>query len=229
MAFLKSVLSGAGLIVAMTAASPSYAAEYLFGYSGQSAIGIVNGATVLTSFDQGWYNNTGEHGSDNSNYIVETNTSYGYNNYFTFDLRGVTSQITSFSLNAARAVSSFEGRSLTYSLYRVSTSFSDLDVTRFSGDQVGQEIYADLGSGVNYGSQVFTASELDTPLLISFNANGLAALNAARGGFFSVGGSLGVMASAVPETATWAMMLVGFAMVGATARYRRPKVAVTIG
>lgn len=227
MAFLKSVLTGAGLIVAMTAASPSYADEYLFGFSGQSAIGIVNGATVLTSFDQGWYTNSGQHSSANSNYIVGDTNGNAYNNYFTFDLRGVTAQISSFSINAAREYSSFEQRPLTYSLYRVSTSFSDLDVTRFSGDQVGQEIYADLGSGVNFGSQVFTASQLDTPLLISFNANGLAALNAARGGFFSVGGSLGVMASAVPEPATWAMMLVGFAMVGATARYRRRKVAAT--
>jgi len=31
----------------------------------------------------------------------------------------------------------------------------------------------------------------------------------------------------IPEPATWAMMLVGFAMVGATARYRRRKVAAT--
>ncbi|MBJ6121825.1 PEPxxWA-CTERM sorting domain-containing protein [Sphingomonas sp. BT553] len=29
------------------------------------------------------------------------------------------------------------------------------------------------------------------------------------------------MAAAVPEPATWAMMLVGFAMVGGTVRYRR--------
>jgi probable HAF family extracellular repeat protein len=35
------------------------------------------------------------------------------------------------------------------------------------------------------------------------------------------------IAAAIPEPATWAMMLVGFAMVGATARYRRRKVDVT--
>jgi hypothetical protein len=31
----------------------------------------------------------------------------------------------------------------------------------------------------------------------------------------------------VPEPATWAMMLLGFAMIGAAARYRRRGVAVT--
>lgn len=34
-------------------------------------------------------------------------------------------------------------------------------------------------------------------------------------------------ASAVPEPATWAMMLVGFGMIGATARYRRRKASVS--
>ena len=35
------------------------------------------------------------------------------------------------------------------------------------------------------------------------------------------------LAAAVPEPATWAMMLVGFGMIGAAARYRRRGVAVT--
>jgi len=34
-------------------------------------------------------------------------------------------------------------------------------------------------------------------------------------------GTLNVMAAAVPEPATWAMMLVGFGMMGASMRYRR--------
>ncbi len=43
---------------------------------------------------------------------------------------------------------------------------------------------------------------------------------------FSAGFSNGV-AGAVPEPATWAMMLIGFGMIGAAARYRRRKTALT--
>lgn len=37
------------------------------------------------------------------------------------------------------------------------------------------------------------------------------------------------VSSAVPESATWAMMLVGFGAVGAASRYRRRKTAVSFG
>jgi len=76
------------------------------------------------------------------------------------------------------------------------------------------------GGGLNspttsyFGQQLFSGT-LSTPTLSTgkftlFSSNSLAIAL----------GTLNVT-SAVPEPATWAMMLVGFGMIGATARYRR--------
>lgn len=49
----------------------------------------------------------------------------------------------------------------------------------------------------------------------------------ARDAFESANFNYTLATAAVPEPATWAMMLLGFAMIGAAARYRRRGVAVT--
>lgn len=78
---------------------------------------------------------------------------------------------------------------------------------------------ASLGFAVRDGNQTFSqyvqfaASAGETIRSVSFT--NLPATDAFETANFSV--------TAVPEPATWAMMLVGFGMVGATARYRRRK------
>jgi hypothetical protein len=93
-------------------------------------------------------------------------------------------------------------------------------------------------------SSVFRTTDLGAftqPYALPFVSNGLPELTFQNGsavqsidigipGAFGSGVRYTVIydyVDAIPEPATWAMMLVGFAMVGATARYRRRKVAAT--
>jgi len=83
---------------------------------------------------------------------------------------------------------------------------------------------ASLGFAVRDGNQTFSqyvqfaASAGETIRSVSFT--NLPATDAFETANFSV--------TAVPEPATWAMMLVGFGMVGATARYRRRSTRLAI-
>ena len=62
--------------------------------------------------------------------------------------------------------------------------------------------------------------------IIAGQLNTLTVSGISRGGG-AYGGQLSFIPSAVPETATWIMMLMGFGMVGAGVRYRRRNTAVS--
>jgi hypothetical protein len=146
--------------------------------------------TVLNATDTGWWSDTGEHGAFNSNYIVGN---YGYdygdhNDYFTFDLTTAVpcGAITGATLSAPNPLGS--GSPRPYTLYDVSTPAAALDTTD-TGSPAGIAIFNDLGSGTVFGSVTPTTVN-DTPIVVPFSPAGVAALNAARGGTFSVGGDL---------------------------------------
>jgi len=111
----------------------------------------------------------------------------------------------------------------------------------FTGSQTfgpGEFTEASSYSGVSFA---FNATSFPTPRIFvqqgftggsvvgtaTFNATTLAALGLTTGTYIfnssadSLTINVGQIAAAVPEPATWAMMLVGFGMIGATARYRR--------
>ena len=75
----------------------------------------------------------------------------------------------------------------------------------------------DLGSRTSFdiaGSEAF-----------AYNGRSLYSVNLESGALATLGTTsrqlFGIAVAPVPEPATWAMMFVGFAMVGAAARYRR--------
>lgn len=77
--------------------------------------------------------------------------------------------------------------------------------------------------GTNLGSR--TSFDISGSNAFAFNGSTLYSVNLATGAVTSVGNTdralFGIAISAVPEPTTWAMMLVGFGMVGAATRYRR--------
>jgi hypothetical protein len=75
-----------------------------------------------------------------------------------------------------------------YVLWDVTTSQASLHAGD-TGSAAGIAIYGDLGSGTTFGS-VLPASLSTSPIVVPFNAAGIAALNAARGGPMSIGGDL---------------------------------------
>jgi hypothetical protein len=141
-------------------------------------------STSQSEFDpgvrnQGWWSATVFNVDSNDTYIVLDEL----RDFFSFDLSSacpassVTLQLTRFD----------QTDPVTYSLFDVSTPAATLN----ANDGVSQTIFDDLGTGTSFGSFSVTTGAPEDVLSFPLNADGVAAFNAARGGFFSIGGSIG--------------------------------------
>ena len=230
---LLAAMAASGLACGFATSANANAGAYLFGYtypipgesSGPQQL-TINGSTVVNADTTGWYDYKGEHFASNSDYIVgdcSIGTCGGlgaYNDFFTFNLAGVSGSVTSVTFSAFNPGGPYPGYSgkpsSTYTLWDVTTPIGVLN----SDNSTATGIYADLGSGISYGSVSVSAADNGALVRVTLNAAGIAAVNAAVGSEFAIGGSLGTFT--VPEPSTWAMMLVGFAGLG-YAGYRKPK------
>jgi hypothetical protein len=148
------------------------------------AVTVQTFTTSQSAFDpgarnQGWWSPTFFNVDSNDNYFV--GEAGALRNFFTFDLSSacpassVTLQLTRFEQTGP----------LPYSLFDVTTPASTLN----ANDATSQAIYDDLGSGTSFGTfPVADGAQADV-LSFQLNPAGVAAFNAARGGFFSIGGS----------------------------------------
>lgn len=117
---------------------------------------------------------------------------------------------SAFNLN------SFDFASAAYGNYAAASSLT-LTGTLMDNSQVTQTFMPIAG-----GFQTFTVSSLFSNLkFVEFDASGFR--NRSAYDNFDVADASG----AVPEPATWAMMLLGFGMVGGAARYRRRSSGIT--
>ena len=178
------------------------------------------GSVVLNATSTGWWDQTGLHNSTNPNYLICFPGGHfcpdflGFHDFFVFGLNSVTGTITSAFLSIGNPVGGFDSTDPTdlLSMYDVSTPISTL--TASGTGQTG--IYADLGSGILYGSQVVSSVDNGTQVLITLNSAAISALNLARGGSFAFGGDL----AAVPEPGAAGLLLTGLAIIGWLARQR---------
>jgi hypothetical protein len=113
------------------------------------------GMLRISATDSGWYDDSGHHGANNTNYIASTFSAVGGNNrhrnFFVFDLSSVSGNIISASLQLQTPNFSTSGNG-TYTVHHVSTSTNDLTTTHISNDASGLAIYGDLGDGFIAGS-----------------------------------------------------------------------------
>jgi len=106
-------------------------------------------------------------------------------NFFIFDLSGVSGPVTSATLRISTRNFSSADPTETYTVFDVSTS-----PTSLAGGTGGVGAFNDLGSGVSYGSRIY--SEPDQGLLrdILLNASAIAAIEGSLGGNFALGGAV---------------------------------------
>lgn len=148
-------------------------------------------ATTLNTTDSGWYDGTGFHGPGNENYFTGLNGGDELRSFFTFDLSMIAPTVTSATLRLYNQGGSFAGylspdATETFSLFDVTTSIASL--TAGGGGLVGT--FADLGTGVSYGTKVVSAADNGTVIEIALNAAAIAAINASAGSSFALGGAL---------------------------------------
>ncbi|MDX2191876.1 MAG: PEP-CTERM sorting domain-containing protein [Gemmatimonadales bacterium] len=187
-----------------------------------SQLVLNGGALVLNASRRGWYESTGgTNGVGINNYIAgkcgSSDVCNGgdevHRNFFVFELRPGLA-ITSAELRLWNPLSPpgflATSSSLTYSLWDV-TNAGALGSANSLAD------YADLGSGVGYGSFSVDASMNGTFQNLALNANALASLNSAQG-FWGVGGAIDG-GQVVPEPST--MVLLGSGLVAVVGMVRR--------
>ncbi|MFO0848203.1 MAG: hypothetical protein U0871_06570 [Gemmataceae bacterium] len=160
-------------------------------------------AAIITTADRGWYNDTGFHIPDNPNYITgfapadpdfpDEFPAQTFHSFFTFNVPSLSGPFVQAALVAYNpgGVDDFgpgyssPDASETITLFGVTTPMDTL----ISGAG-GVAAYTDLGTGPVYGSGVVTAADNGRFVRIELNPTGLAALNAARGGSFAIGGAV---------------------------------------
>ncbi len=196
---------------------------------------------VLGQDNQGWWNSVTGH-TQNGNYIVGAQSQASiFRNFFTFDLSSLTIPAAAATLEIQRYGANSFDMTETLGLFDVSTSAGTLNAL----GPANAAIFNDLGTGTSYGAfDVSTAGNPADILSFPLNSAAVADINAAAGGFFSIGGSLtslnaifagdetlfggsgssGVqrlVVEAVPEPATW--LLLGTGIGGLWWRRRKTK------
>lgn len=97
----------------------------------------------------------------------------------------------------------------------------------FAGTTKESILFGDALESANFINRQSSGSSLflgATGSLMRFDGTGGSSIPA---GQMSLAPEMISVSNAVPEPATWAMMLVGFGMIGATARYRRRSITTT--
>jgi hypothetical protein len=151
----------------------------------------------INATDTGSYDVSGAHDAAQQNYVTGQFLTEK-RSFFVFDLTGVTTPITSATLNlwnpntnphpcclGYRSPSATE----TFNLFDVSTSASTV-----AGGGAGlTSVFDDLGTGSLFGTHVASAADNGKVISIGLNAAGLAALNGALGSVITFGGALGTL------------------------------------
>ena len=158
----------------------------LFTFGSLLACGSAMASPVtINASASGWYADSGFHTSNNPNYAVGFDGASLYNDFFTFDLSSLSGPISSATLRLSTFLVSSAFPSETVSFFDVFTSIPVL-----TADQVRPDIYSDLGSGTLFGSRTYFPADSFQVRDVALNAAAIAAINAAAGGGFAIGGSI---------------------------------------
>ena len=162
---------------------------------GGFATSAAAGTVTLNAVDSGFWDSLGNHAAGFESYAVgQTFPGDVLNDYFVFDLSGISQEITSAQLTLSNPFGyNSPDPSETINFSDVSTPVSVLEAS--GPDQFG--IFNDLGSGTSFGTQTVTPGT--DPVVTTLNADGIRALTAGLGAQFAIGGSLTTISGPDPQ------------------------------
>lgn len=136
--------------------------------------------------NQGWWSNTTNNNNPtNDNYVVG-NSNDNYRAFFSFDLSGISGTVTSAYFDVRRYD---QLGTVNLSLWDLTASASQLITTRQNISN--STIFADLGSGTQYGLYTIANGSSTDVLHLSLNSAAINDLNSTIGqGYFSLGAAI---------------------------------------
>ena len=137
--------------------------------------------------NQGWWSATASNETIADNYGVGMSHSGEHNNFFSFDISSINQIVISAKLELRRFNYHSSANSEIYGLFDVSTDAATLN----NKNGINEDIYDDLGTGINYGEFEVFSNGLSTDVLcFELNEAAISDINSASTGWFSIGGSL---------------------------------------
>jgi PEP-CTERM motif len=151
----------------------------------------------INASDTGAYDSAGNHTATAQNYITGLSLTER-RSFFVFDLTGVSSPITSATLNLWNPNTNPHPCCQGYRSPSATETFNLFDVNTPSSTVTGggtglTSVFDDLGTGTLFGSYVASAASNGKVVSIGLNAAGLAALNGALGSVITFGGAIGTL------------------------------------
>jgi hypothetical protein len=232
-AALAGVIAG-GVLCQTLISQPAHADYYAFGSTQHPVCGAAQTAgcaelslsegsaqiNLFTDGDQGWIStntlNIGGPGSINTSYLVGYTHNSSFNDYFAFNLKAVSSNVT---ITSAK-LTVFSGKitnNLQYSLFGATEWLSEIAMGSPNATLYNNMacLNGSTQCGASYGSFLIHDNNSSPMSNLVFTLNSLAVkdINTAikeRAEF----GIAGHVAAPAPEPSTWLMMLAGFAGLG---------------
>jgi hypothetical protein len=214
---IKPLVLAAAIVTIMGAVTPARADFYAYGFSGdingRLTLDFSGGGSITTDTgtNQGWWSDIHPNLANNTDYVTgEITDAVGtghFNNFFVFDLSGVSGTVVSATLTLF-SETIFNGP-MTFTLWDVTTPIAELENTAANPNAA---IYTDLGSGILYGGG-YVLNDSDSLRFLDFalNSDAVSAINNALGGPFAIGGTV-VRAGAIPEPTS--LVVLGGALLG---------------
>jgi hypothetical protein len=147
-----------------------------------------NCSFTIGASDAGWYNASGFHDPGNRSYFVGYHASSGmeFRDWFVFNLPVFDKGVIAAELRLFTFDIRGTNDNLTLELRHVASPIATLT----NGGSGRFDVLNDLGDGTVYGTRTFSTSEHDSYVSIPLNSAAVAALTAASGQRFAIGGRL---------------------------------------
>lgn len=205
-------------------------------------------AATTVSSDNGWYDSAGLHTPSNVNTYTGENGNRLLNSFYAFDLTGMASASAITITFFANGIFQTDTGSETVGLYDYTGSMNSLlngtgDTAAFADLGTGKLLGQHTITGVSSSSMPLFTVSLSSDFVAQYNAAVASAdkrialgaklqtvtLGGAEDAMWSFSGlrpaaqlNITEGVPAVPEPATWAMMLFGIGMIGAAMRKKKP-------